>query len=154
MKMSGADMTERYIASGASISPCGKYRFSLWREWRGIMPARTGAGLGIKDGAGAELVEPLSCVFVMSTHPRPTRIIIQLFARPASPSQRRGNSLDLRSLISMPIAIKPKDLFAAGEAFIIDNQRHVEEWPAIPASSFVHGARTVTFSKANPFAAG
>lgn len=25
----------KYIDSGAALSPCGRYRYLLWREWRG-----------------------------------------------------------------------------------------------------------------------
>ncbi len=39
-----------YISKGAIISPCGRYRYRLWREWRG-----TGAPLG----------EPKSVLFIM-----------------------------------------------------------------------------------------
>lgn len=60
-----------YIHAGAEISPCGTYRYRLWREWR-LHPAPAQwdmwvdhAGKPIIDGAGKQLGEPKSCVFIM-----------------------------------------------------------------------------------------
>ena len=60
-----------YIDAGAEISPCGTYRYRLWREWR-LHPAPAqwdmwvdDAGKPIADGAGHQLGEPKSCVFIM-----------------------------------------------------------------------------------------
>jgi len=58
-------MVEKYIASGAQISSDGLYRYCLWREWRGTHDRKNWRWLGGRDGAGAELGEPLSCVFIM-----------------------------------------------------------------------------------------
>lgn len=60
-----------YVAKGAVISPCGTYRYRLWREWRNHpAPAQwnmwTDAdGKPVVDGAGEQLGEPKACVFVM-----------------------------------------------------------------------------------------
>lgn len=55
-----------YISKGARLSPDGKYRYSLWREWRDPA-AHDDANwrwLG-KDGAGQLMGDPKSCMFVM-----------------------------------------------------------------------------------------
>lgn len=57
-------MADKYINSGARISSCGLYRYSLWREWRGTHDPKNWRWLG-KDGAGAEYGDPKSCLFVM-----------------------------------------------------------------------------------------
>lgn len=54
-----------YIHSGARISSCGKYRYKLWREWRGIHDPKNWRWLGGNDGAGEPLGEPKSVLFVM-----------------------------------------------------------------------------------------
>lgn len=60
-----------YIDAGADISPCGKYRYRLWREWRlHPLPAQwdmwtNDDGSPIVDGAGQQLGEPKTCLFVM-----------------------------------------------------------------------------------------
>lgn len=56
---------EKYINAGARISGDGLYRYLLWREWRGTHDRKNWRWFGGKDGAGAELGEPLSCLFVM-----------------------------------------------------------------------------------------
>lgn len=65
------DRSITYIAKGAEISACGKYRYRLWREWR-LHPAPAqwdmwseDDGTPIVDGAGAQLGEPKACVFIM-----------------------------------------------------------------------------------------
>lgn len=58
-------MKAKYIHSGARISACGAYRYALWREWRGTHDPKHWRWFGCKDGAGADLGEPLSCLFVM-----------------------------------------------------------------------------------------
>lgn len=55
----------RYIDAGAKISPDGRYRYLLWREWRGTHDPKHWRWLGENDGAGRPLGEPLSCLFVM-----------------------------------------------------------------------------------------
>lgn len=59
-----------YLASGAIVSGCGKYRYRLWREWRlGNSPQwdmwTDDDGAPIVDGAGQQLGEPLSALFIM-----------------------------------------------------------------------------------------
>lgn len=54
-----------YVNSGAIISADRRYRYLLWREWRGNYDPTRWRKLGATDGAGFELEEPLSCVFIM-----------------------------------------------------------------------------------------
>lgn len=55
----------KYVSSGARISADGVYRYKLWREWRGTHDRKNWRWLGAKDGAGEELGEPKTCLFVM-----------------------------------------------------------------------------------------
>lgn len=55
----------KYTDSGAHISADGRYRYLLWREWRGTHEATHWSWLGGRDGAGALLGEPKSCLFIM-----------------------------------------------------------------------------------------
>ncbi len=64
-------MRSPYIAKGASLSACGRYRYRLWREWR-LHPSPAhwdmwtdDFGSPIVDGAGEQLGDPKACVFVM-----------------------------------------------------------------------------------------
>lgn len=54
-----------YISAGAIISPCGRYRYRLWREWRTPDGDGLFRDMGFVDGAGQRCVEPETCVFVM-----------------------------------------------------------------------------------------
>ncbi len=60
-----------YINAGAVISPCERYRYRLWREWRGSASDENWRSLTdddgqrAVDGGGHALGEPKSCVFVM-----------------------------------------------------------------------------------------
>lgn len=54
-----------YIESGARISDCGKYRYLLWREWRGTHDPNNWKWFGVNDGAGSPIGEPKACVFIM-----------------------------------------------------------------------------------------
>lgn len=54
-----------YVEKGASISQCGKYRYSLWREWRGTGTDKNWLWLGGKDPSGERYGMPKNCVFVM-----------------------------------------------------------------------------------------
>lgn len=64
--------TPNYISSGATISPDGKYRYRLWREWRnGNTPEQNwlwmeyeNGGVAV-DGAGSPLGTPKSVLFIM-----------------------------------------------------------------------------------------
>lgn len=58
-------MNNAYTESGADISADGKFRYILWREWRGVAPHENWRWFGAKDGNGAELGEPKSCLFIM-----------------------------------------------------------------------------------------
>lgn len=58
-------MNEPYTLSGADISPDGRYRYRLWREWRGLESGKHWRWFDASDGAGKRWGEPLSCVFVM-----------------------------------------------------------------------------------------
>ena len=51
----------KYIDSGAALSPCGRYRYLLWREWRGTHDPQHWRWLDRRDGFG----EPKACVFIM-----------------------------------------------------------------------------------------
>jgi hypothetical protein len=54
-----------YIDAGTTISPDGRYRYLLWREWRGTHDPENWRWLGAVDGAGHPLGEPKSCLFIM-----------------------------------------------------------------------------------------
>lgn len=54
-----------YIAKGACISSCGKYRYKLWREWRGTHDPKNWKWYGDVDGAGQPIGDPKACLFVM-----------------------------------------------------------------------------------------
>lgn len=56
---------KQYVSAGAHISFCGLYRYGLWREWRGTHDPKNWRWLGAKDGAGREMGDPKSCLFVM-----------------------------------------------------------------------------------------
>lgn len=61
----------QYVNAGADISPDGRYRYRLWREWRNWPdPAHwtwwnDEAGRPVVDGAGEHLGRPKSVLFVM-----------------------------------------------------------------------------------------
>lgn len=55
----------KYIRSYADISPCGRYRYLLEREWRGTHNPKNWEWMGFKDGAGHEVGQPKSALFVM-----------------------------------------------------------------------------------------
>jgi len=126
-----------YTDKGAIISACGTYRYLLWREWRNHpAPAHWDMwtdenGSPVVDGAGAQLGEPLSCVFVMlnpstadGNEDDPT------IRRCVSFAQRMGfDRLDVVNLFAFR-ATKPADLFDAALQLDIvghENQRHVDQ---------------------------
>lgn len=64
------NVTTGYCQSNAIISADGKYRYRLIREWRSGSSAQWDMwteddGSPVLDGAGAQLGQPKSCVFVM-----------------------------------------------------------------------------------------
>lgn len=124
-----------YIAKGATISACGNYRYRLWREWRNH-PAPShwdmwteDDGSPCLDGAGEQLGEPLSCVFIMlnpstadGEQDDPTiRRCVQF-------AQREGyDRLEVVNLFAWR-ATSPKDLFAVSperDPVGHENERHV-----------------------------
>lgn len=54
-----------YLASGADISADGRHRYLLWREWRTPNSGAHWRWFGARDGNGARLGEPKSCLFIM-----------------------------------------------------------------------------------------
>lgn len=54
-----------YLSAGAVISDDGRYRYVLWREWRGSHDPAHWKWLGVNDGAGQPLGEPRPVLFVM-----------------------------------------------------------------------------------------
>lgn len=53
----------KYLNKGAIISPCGNYRFRLWREWclrGGVAPL-----IPTREENGHLLAVPAACVFIM-----------------------------------------------------------------------------------------
>lgn len=52
-------MALEYIAKGATLSPDGRYRYSLWREWRGTHDPNNWEWMYADQGV------PKPCVFIM-----------------------------------------------------------------------------------------
>lgn len=128
-------MIEPYIAAGATISACQTYRYRLWREWRlHPRPAQWEMWVDeddqpVVDGAGAQLGEPLACVFVMlnpstadGAQDDPTIRRCVSFAR------REGfDRLEVVNLFAYR-ATKPTDLFDASPQIDIlgwENQHYI-----------------------------
>lgn len=127
-----------YVRSYADISPCGRYRYLLEREWRGTHDPKHWRWLGAKDGAGHELGEPQSVMFIM-----------------LNPSTADGNVDDptIRRCVGFAKAwqyeaisvvnlfayraTKPKDLFAAGDAIHGPRNQEVIEHAACRAGLII-----------------
>lgn len=124
-----------YIESGATISLCGNYRYRLWREWR-LFPENAqwnmwtdDDGSPVLDGAGEQIGEPLSCVFVMlnpstadGEQDDPTIRRCITFAK-----RERFDRLEVVNLFGWR-ATSPRDLLAVGperDPVGYENQRHV-----------------------------
>lgn len=110
-------MATEYVGSGADISPCGKHRFLLWREWRGTHCHDNWRWLGAKDGAGAEMGEPKSALFVMLNPSTADGDKDDATIRRCVGFAKswRYEKLVVVNLYSFR-ATKPRDLFAAGDA--------------------------------------
>jgi hypothetical protein len=124
-----------YVARGAEISDCGKYRYRLWREWRLGNSQQWDMwteddGSPALDGAGQQIGEPLACVFVMlnpstadGNEDDPT------IRRCVSFAQREGyDRLEVINLFSYR-ATDPKALLALNhndDPVGTDNERHVD----------------------------
>lgn len=125
-----------YIDAGATISACGNYRYRLWREWRlHPLPAQWDMwteddGSPSLDGAGQQLGEPLSCVFVMlnpstadGEQDDPT------IRRCVGFAKRLGfDRLDVVNLFAWR-ATSPKDMLGIGpdrDPVGVDNQRQIQ----------------------------
>lgn len=124
-----------YVSTGAIISPCGKYRYRLWREWRlHPLPAQwdmwTGeGGKPVEDGGGQQLGEPMTCLFVMlnpstadGNDDDPTIRRCVAFAK--------GWGYDRMEVVNLFAyrATKPADLLALNhddEPWGVENQRHI-----------------------------
>ncbi|WP_018390874.1 DUF1643 domain-containing protein [Ancylobacter sp. FA202] len=64
-------MSISYVAKGATVSACGRFRYRLWREWR-LHPAPSlwsmwtdDDGSPLLDGEGDPVGWPKACIFVM-----------------------------------------------------------------------------------------
>lgn len=125
-----------YLDSGAKISPCGKYRYRLWREWRLGNSTQWDMwteddGSPCVDGAGHQLGEPLSCLFVMlnpstadATEDDPTIRRCVAFAKAWG-----YDRMDVVNLFAWR-ATDPKDLLAvspAADPVGFDNQETIQE---------------------------
>lgn len=135
-----------YTRSYADISSCGRYRYLLEREWRGTHDPRNWRWLGEKDGAGREMGEPLSVMFIMlnpstadAAQDDPTIRRCVNFAKAWN-----YEALSVVNLFAYR-ATKPKDLFAAGDAIHGPRNQEVIEQAAcragiIIAAWGVHGS--------------
>lgn len=105
---------EKYVMSGARISGDGIYRYRLWREWRGTHDPKHWRWFGQKDGAGQELGEPLSVLFVMLNPSTADGEQDDATIRKCVGFARRWNyeRMEVANLFAYR-ATKPTDLFAA-----------------------------------------
>jgi hypothetical protein len=107
----------KYIDAGADISPCGRYRYRLWREWRGVASPENWEWFGFKDGRGVECGEPKSVLFVMlnpstADGEKDDATIRRCVGFAKAWKYDRMEVVNLYAFR----ATKPRDLWAAGEA--------------------------------------
>lgn len=107
----------KYIDAGADISPCGRYRYRLWREWRGTHEHKNWNWFGFKDGAGTECGEPKTCLFVMlnpstADGEKDDATIRRCVGFAKTWKYERMEVVNLYAFR----ATKPRDLWAAGDA--------------------------------------
>lgn len=57
--------TDKYVSQGAVISKDERYRYFLWREWRGSATDDNWEWLDAVDGNGVRLGEPKAVTFIM-----------------------------------------------------------------------------------------
>lgn len=126
---------ENYLGKGATISPCGNYRYRLWREWRLGNSTQWDMwteddGSPALDEAGQQIGEPLSCVFVMlnpstadGEQDDPTIRRCVGFAKALG-----FDRMEVVNLFGWR-ATSPKDLFTVSperDPCGTDNQRHIQ----------------------------
>lgn len=106
---------DKYVATGARISADGKYRYKLWREWRGSHDPKHWRWLGEKDGTGHELGEPLAVLFIMLNPSTADGEKDDATIRKCVAFARRWNyeRIEIGNLFAYR-ATKPRDLFVAG----------------------------------------
>lgn len=108
---------EKYTSKGADISPDGRYRYLLWREWRGTGSHENWTWHGFKDGRGAECGDPKTVLFVMlnpstADGEQDDRTIGRCVGFAKAWKYDRMEVVNLYAYR----ATKPRDLWAAGEA--------------------------------------
>lgn len=129
-------MTE-YVDKGAIISACGKYRYRLWREWRSHpAPAQWEMwteedGSPCLDGAGQQIGEPKSCVFIMlNPSTADGDVDDRTIGRCVGFAKSLGyDRLDVLNLFAFR-ATKPAELLALGhddEPWGVENEDHFAE---------------------------
>jgi hypothetical protein len=141
-----------YVHAGAEISKCGKYRYRLWREWRGFATDdnwhRMGDGKDDLDGAGNRMGWPKSVVFVMlNPSTADGEIDDPTIRRCVGFAKSWGyDRLEVINLFAYR-ATSPADLLALGhddDPVGIDNQRHVsialDDAGLVVCAWGVHGA--------------
>lgn len=117
-----------YVHKGALLSADSRYRYSLWREWRGTHDPKNWRWLGGKDGAGNDYGEPKSVLFVMLNPSTADAEKDDATIRRCVGFAKawKYERIEVVNLFAFR-ATKPKDLFAAGDAaYAPDNQRRIE----------------------------
>ncbi len=119
-----------YVEKGAVISPCGKYRYRLWREWRGTHDPKNWRWVD-KDGNGDPYGWPKTCVFIMlnpstadGNEDDPTIRRCVSFAK-----SWKFERIEVLNLFALR-ATDPRNLIGVNhdeDPVGWDNQRHVEE---------------------------